>query len=194
MFDLSWLVDTIPATANVVDCEVRTILFDEGDNRHSKQRKCISYADEGDAASREVVYDIPQWLAEEYSTEFDRRRSPSYLHIVGGHLSRGHIPQRQKLRYNNYENGEDKVIVDSNAQVEISDSPFTNNNNHGQRRTASEEIGSPLVGVSSVLVVRVTTNDASVDLDAVTISERIFGSFATPASQFKACSMGKKSS
>jgi hypothetical protein len=133
-----------------------------------------------------MIYDLPQWIVDKYDNEFENQRS-SYLRIHGGTFSRHQEQtQQQQPRSTGLSENHDEVVVDKKAQVEIKDSPFLDDYPGNRRRTSAK------TGMSSVLIVRVTTNDATVDLDLATITDRVFGDYGTPASQYKACSMGKK--
>jgi hypothetical protein len=89
---------------------------------------------------------------------------------------------------------QDDIILASedDALVEVSNVPFEQSKNNNRRRTSTASVVPPTTGFSSVLLVRVTTNDASVSLSADTMSERVFGSYrGTVASTYKDCSFGK---
>lgn len=166
--------------SNVVECRVRTAVFHGGNDRPITTRRCQAYADvNGD--SQGIVYDIPHWIVQKYHREFHQHER-AFLRIEGARFARHNSTERVRVRSGG--DSHDQILVDVNAKIKISEAPSDNDGT--RRRTAV------MIGESNVLVVRVTTNDGRVALNASSISARVFGSFGTPASQFKTCSMEQK--
>lgn len=175
--------ESVAGSDSVIDCQVRTAIFDDGDHRrHSKIRRCASYADEEMDGASDMVYDLPQWISDRYKDEFFDERN-YYLRIYDAQLARP-SSRRQRLGAGSFRHSTDRVVATTNSQVEISEDSFHNLDQ--QRRTAEK------TGISTVLVVRITTNDSMVGMDASTISDQVFGASTSAASQYKACSMEKK--
>lgn len=194
---------------------------EDGTESSAVQYKCISYADEESDGAHDMVYDLPDWFVNKYHNTLESDPTYSYLRIYNGSLSRGEnafssepLPQQQQqqqqlnLRSSSFTNhhysppqppplvkllnNDDAgslprvVADDTSAVVEFSRSPFRAEAPWFRRRRLTKT-----QGTSKVLFVRVTTTDASMDIDAATISERVFGSGAgTVASSFGGCSFG----
>lgn len=150
-----------------VDCEVRTVVAQGIGQTHSILHRCMTYSDEEADGAEDMVYDLPDWLLTKYAERLESAAPTMYLRIHGGKIDR--------------EN--DMIIAKESAKVEVSDDPF--------RWSTRRMLAPSSTGTSSVLLVRVTTNDASVSLSAKTISDRFFGSFGTPQTTFSDCSFGK---
>lgn len=195
---------------------------EDGTESSTVQYKCISYAEEESDGAHDMVYDLPDWFVNKYHNTLESDPTYSYLRIYNGSLSRGEhaystepLPQQQQqqlnLRSSSYtnqhyslpqpqplvkllNNNDDAgtslprvVADDTSAVVEFSRAPFREEAPWFRRRRLAKTQGN-----SKVLFVRVTTNDASLDIDAATISERVFGSGAgTVASSLGGCSFGK---
>lgn len=151
-----------------VDCEVLTVLGQASHQIHSVQHRCMTYSDEETDGAHDMVYDLPHWLLTKYADRLETSEPTVYLRIHGGRIDRGN----------------DMIVARESAKVEMSDVPF-HWSSHQHRKLAPSSSGT-----SSVLLVRVTTNDASVSLSADTISDRFFGSYGTPQSTFSDCSFG----
>ena len=178
MLDFGWYhsIDS----SNVVECRVRTAVFHGGNDRHITTRRCEAYVDDGD--SHGIIYDIPHWILQKYHREFNEHKR-GFLRIEGARFAHHNSTESLRVARRGGDT-HDQILVDVNAKIEISEAPF---DNEGARRRAAV-----VIGESNVLVVRVSTNDGRVALNASSIAARVFGSYGTPASQYKACSMGQK--
>jgi hypothetical protein len=144
---------------NVTDCEIQTFYSSNVDGTESKYYSCISYPNAR-------VYDLPQWLIDQFIDAYDPEDYPTFLRVKGPRSRQG------------------QVIVgnQSSAEVQLSRTPFRGHNRRNLEQTA---------GIHHTLVLRVIANGVAPPLDAATISERVFGPHGTPRSAFRDCSFGK---
>lgn len=168
---------------NVVDCEVQTVVVDCGDqNKDSIKYRCLT---EEEQDGQIMAYDLPGWITTKFQSAFESRPT-NYIRLHDATLSRSYINMynQQNLRSKPLLLPESQVVADAKSCIVefFSKDPFSSD---GTRRLA------PTTGTSTVLMVRVSTNDAVPAISASTMSERAFGSTDTLESTFENCSFGK---
>lgn len=176
------LTATLPrfAKGDTVDCEVQAVIVDCGDQAESIKYRCLTEEQNG-----QMAYDLPDWITTKFQSAFESRPT-SYMRLHDATLSSSYVnmnTQQQNLRSEPLLLPESQVIADAKSSiVEFRKEPFSTS---GTRRLAQT------TGVSTVLMVRVSTNDAVPAISASTMSERAFGSTDTIESTFEDCSFGK---
>jgi hypothetical protein len=169
----------------VVDCVVRTVIANGPDGPHSFLHRCNTYSDEEADGATGMAYDLPEWLLTEYATQFEAQPTTS-VRIHGATISRTStkVVSRSNLRSGSSSEllPEDKILAEEGSTVEVSDAPFRwSDRRHLTKKT----------GTSSVLLVRVSTNDGSVSINSDTMSQSFFGDSGTPRATYRDCSFGQ---